>query len=114
MSKVDEVIKCVTSSNLEKLEQLVSGEFPVLDQFPLGGKWRKNVTLMHLASAYGSLTCIQYFIGKIDINAQTDDGVRLSFTGHPFYSQHPIDTKHQSSSYWRMVQILQLPMLVLF
>ena len=69
----DDIIKYVTSSNLDALRKYVTGEPPVVDEFPLCGKWRKNITLMHLAAAYGSLTCITFFLGKIDINARTLD-----------------------------------------
>ena len=72
---VNEIVKCVTSGNIEKLEQLTHGVLPIVSQFPLCGAWRKNITLMHFSAAYGSLTCLEYTIGKVDINAQTDDGV---------------------------------------
>ena len=71
---LDDIIKCVVSGNLKKLEELVPGEPPIISQFPLCGKWRKNVTLLHLASAYGSLTCIKFCIPRIKIDSQTDDG----------------------------------------
>lgn len=105
MSKVDEIIKYVTSSDIEKLEQLRTGDFPIVDQFPLGGKWRKQVTLMHLAAAYGSLTCIQYLLGKVDVNAQTDDGVCYSLTGLLFFLQPRTDTKAVLSSCLKMEQM---------
>jgi hypothetical protein len=74
-SELDEIIKCVTSSNIEGLAPLTTGPLPTVPQFPLCGQWRKKISLLHLAAAYGSLTSIQYFLGKIDINIQTDDGV---------------------------------------
>ena len=73
--RLDEVIKCVTSSDLDKLKVLTEEKIPIIPEFPLCGKWRKNITLLHLAAAYGSLTCIQYFLDKIDINSLTDDKV---------------------------------------
>jgi hypothetical protein len=74
-TKLDIIVKCVTSSDIETLQSLLSDPLPVVPQFPLCGKWRKNITLMHLAAAYGSLTSAQFLLGKGDINAQTDDGV---------------------------------------
>lgn len=71
---LDEIIKCVVSSNLKRLEELVPNEPPIVPQFPVCGKWRKNITLLHLASSYGSLTCIEFCLPKININAQTEDG----------------------------------------
>ena len=70
---LDTIIKYVISSNLDELRKCITGEPPVVEEFPLCGKWRKNVTLMHLAAAYGSLTCITFFLGKIDINSRTSD-----------------------------------------
>jgi len=72
---VDEIIKYVTSSDLEKLEAPSLGETPVVAYFPLCSKWRKNITLLYLAVAHGSLTCIQHFMSKVDVNSQTDGDV---------------------------------------
>ena len=69
----DELIKFVISSNLEQIKIHISGTPDLIKEFPLCGEWRKNITYMHLAAAYGSITCIQYFKDKIDINSQTDD-----------------------------------------
>lgn len=73
-NSLDEIIKCVVSGNLKRLEELVPGDPPIIPQFPLCGKWRKNITLLHLASTYGSLTCIKFFLPKINVDSQTDDG----------------------------------------
>ena len=105
--KVDEIIKCVTSSNLAKLGELMKGEIPVVEQFPLCGKWRKRITLMHLAAAYGSLTCIQYLIGKIDINSQTEDGVCFVLIGRRLHVLLRIGIKVLLRFYWRTKQTQQ-------
>ena len=72
-TSIDDIIKFVISSNLEELRKCITGDPPIVEEFPLCGKWRKKITLLHLAAAYGSLTCITFFIGKIDINAKTTD-----------------------------------------
>lgn len=69
----DEIIKFVTSSNLDELRKCITDVPPMIEEFPLCGKWRKNITLMHIAAAFGSLTCITFFNGKIDINSKTND-----------------------------------------
>ena len=71
---LDKIIKCVISSDLKNLEILVPGEPPIIPQFPLCGKWRKNVTLLHLAASYGSLTCMEFCLPNINIDSQTEDG----------------------------------------
>lgn len=70
---IDQIIKFVISSNLDEVKKAIKGEPPIVADFPICGKWRKNLTLLHLAAAYGSLTCITFFLGKIDINCRTLD-----------------------------------------
>ena len=69
----DKIIKYIVSSDLNELSSLISGEVQVIPQFPLCGQWRKNVSFLHIAASYGSITCIQFFIPKININIQTED-----------------------------------------
>jgi hypothetical protein len=72
-ASAEEIVTCVTSSDLDRLIALTRDGIPIVPHFPLCGQWRKNVSLLHLAAAYGSLTSMQYFVGKIDMNVQTDD-----------------------------------------
>ena len=83
--KSEKLIQSVISSNLDQIILLTKDEIPILNEFPLCGKWRKNVTLLHISAAYGSLTCIQYFINKIDINSITNDISKKCFNGVFFF-----------------------------
>jgi hypothetical protein len=78
---IEEIVTCVTSSNLERLTALTRDRIPIVPQFPLCGQWRKSISLLHLAAAYGSLTSMQYLIGQTDVNVQTEDGVSLVAIG---------------------------------
>jgi hypothetical protein len=82
--KIDVFVKCVISSDIEKLEQSGCDGSMCLPDFPLCGKWRKNLTGLHLAAAYGSLTCLEYFLNKIEVNSQTADGVDRNLSGPLF------------------------------
>jgi hypothetical protein len=83
-SRIDEFVKYVISNDVESLEKMDAKSGPFLSLFPLCGKWRSNITGLHLSAAYGNLTCAEYFIDKISINAQTSDGVFSIFVGHHF------------------------------
>jgi hypothetical protein len=76
---IEEIVACVTSSDLDRLIALTTDHIPIVPHFPLCGEWRSNITLLHLASAYGSLTSIQYLLAHLDPNVQTDDGVFFFF-----------------------------------
>jgi hypothetical protein len=78
---IEEIVTCVTSSDLERLTALTRDHIPIVPHFPLCGQWRKNITLLHLAAAYGSLTSMEYLFDKVDFSAQTDDGVYFIRTG---------------------------------
>ena len=69
----EKLIQYVISSNLDMVNRIVTGSPPSIDEFPLCGKWRKPASLLHISAAYGSLTCIQFFLGKIDANIATSD-----------------------------------------
>jgi ankyrin repeat protein len=113
-TKLDIIVKCVTSSDLETLQTLLSDTLPFVRQFPLCGKWRKTITLMHLAAAYGSITSAQFLQGKGDINAQTDDGVSNPLIGLLSHAVQQIVMPHLQNSFLKMAPIQILLMMEFF
>ena len=80
MANVEEIVKFVISSNLEELQKHVKENPPIVSDFPLCNKWRKNISLLHLTASYGSLTSITYLLDYIDVNTKTEDVYLINIT----------------------------------